>query len=556
MHNQACESCISGYSNEEYLQGKWFVAAILGIMALAAGISLWKAYTCEVIARDGVIYTIMARQWQQDPMSVIRDYDYHPGYPVAILGMHKVMEATGLASRPDSWDLAGQAVSLIAGLVALAGLCVWGCLTFNRWAALIAVLLLGVGKKWGSLSADVISDALAIAFQIWAIVLVLITTRRLADKKGSLTAPAIGAGLCAGLGYLVRPEAFLICVIGAAMATGLWCFRRLEWKRPALAIVLQIASAGLAAAPYFLAIGGFSKKKKLVELMGLSMCGSGSQGMLAMLSPGRNMDEVFLFISPFIESMHTAVAIMLFVWWLSMVIKLIRPGLAPRLARYPERLAGIEMMLYLGVMMVVFVGLYRVHHYLDYRHTMMVAVVLAPVAAQGALVLAGLLGRLGFWFSGKPRGLDGQGRFIYWLRVITVSGGLALAVGIAAHNLWEPLHFGKGVYRQAAMDMAWISPGIAEIVSDSPWVEHYLRQANPQCKVKTIGSYPASAEGIRKLISDREVHYVILPAQRKSRLAPSNDQMLHEGFRPWKEYTASNGDLLRVYMSPGPEAAD
>ena len=357
-----------------------------------------------------------------------------------------------------------------------------------------------------------------------------------------------------GLGFSRWTGGMALLAFSVAMAAGLWCLRRLEWKRPALAIVLLAASAGLAAMPYFLAIGGLSKKKKLAELMGLSFCGTDGSVMLASMPVGKGLEVVFKFTSPFIESMHTIFATMLFVWVAAMVLKRLRPSLASLQAQGPERLAGVAMMLYLGVMLVVLEGLYRVHHYLDYRHTMMVAMVISPLAGQGVLVLAGALARARLWLFGKSPGGDDSHRYARWMKFVAVTGSLALAAGIVGHNLWEPLHYGKGVYRQAMAELAQ-TPGGA-VLSDSPWVDHYLWQASPTREAKIFYSWPASAGEIHKLAIASGVRYVVLPAQRKSRLVPSSELMVREGFRPWKEYVATNGDLLRVYEAPGRGASD
>ena len=73
----------------------------------------------DVIARDGTTYVSMSREWASGSLRVVREYDYHVGYPAVVSLVGRALIAAG---RPDSvatWELAGQMVSLAASVAAM-----------------------------------------------------------------------------------------------------------------------------------------------------------------------------------------------------------------------------------------------------------------------------------------------------------------------------------------------------------------------------------------------------------------------------------------------------
>ena len=57
------------------------VALLVGVLATMLCLRVHRSATQEVIARDGVVYVQMAREWSADPAGVIARYDYHVAIP-------------------------------------------------------------------------------------------------------------------------------------------------------------------------------------------------------------------------------------------------------------------------------------------------------------------------------------------------------------------------------------------------------------------------------------------------------------------------------------------
>ena len=240
---------------------------LLLVLCVCLALRAWVVDHTDVIARDGTVYITMARQWTTAPSEVIRNYDYHVGYPVALLEVHRLLAPLGLGEDLRSWELAGQLVSLIAAAAATVALWLLTGMTWGWRVAWVTALVFSLGRKWVDLGADVLSDSLAVAFEMWAIVLALAALDRL-EKRSPWALPlAAATGLIAGLGYLVRPEALL--PLGLAAAAWLACrFRgRSTWRLTGGAVVLAVAAALFCVLPYALAIGGLTKKKHLSDFV-------------------------------------------------------------------------------------------------------------------------------------------------------------------------------------------------------------------------------------------------------------------------------------------------
>lgn len=518
-----------------------YLGGLLAVLLLLGAVRAWMLSRSEIIARDGMIYTAMAREWTSGPMQVIRGYDYHVGYPVAIVGMHGLLGALGLNGRPGTWDLSGGLVSLTASMVALAGVWRWSVKAYDRRVAIVAVLLPGLGRKWASLGADVLSDALAIAFQIWSLVLVHSMLQRLQGRRWSAVLLAAGAGLCGGLGYLVRPESLLIPSIGVLAALGLQMLRRSRWLVSLVSVATLAGVTLLVSLPYMIAIGGLSKKKDLATLMEeLAFCSGQGMPLASMAASKPSGGFVAKYFAQLFEAMHPLVGVLVVVMLLAMLWRRFRPSPAFDQPKAPSSPARWLMLLYGVPMVPVLLGLYRATGYLSHRHVMMTALVLSPLVGQGLFMLAALV-RSQVW----PK---------RWRSVpITVFAAVFAAVfstAVLGHNLGRPLHYGKGVYRQAALNLAQQAPAGTVILADSRWVSYYVAQVDPQRQVVIKPNLCISAEELKKQAGLEHASCIVLPPARPARLKPTDAELTAAGFHLWKQYIASDQDLLRVVLAP------
>jgi len=517
---------------------RWHLAGLLAMFLFLTAVREWMLWHSEIIARDGMVYTAMAQQWTSHPMQVIRQYDHHAGYPVAIVGMHRLLAVAGLADRPDAWDLAGGLVSLAASAAALVGLWWWAVKAYDRRVAIAAVLLAGVGRKWAALGAEVLSDALAIAFQVWSLVLVHSMLQRLSSRRRSAVLLAAGAGLCGGLGYLVRPESLLIPAVGVVAAAGFQIRRRLRWRLSLASIAALAGAAAIVALPYMIAIGGLSKKKDLLELIE-DVVFSCTQAMPMASVAAASLSDWFAqkYINQIFEAMHPAVAFVVVAWAVAAVWQRIRPTPALEQAKLPSSTAGWLMVLYAVPMMFILLGLRRAHSYLSHRHVMMTALLLTPLGGQGLFVLAGLVR----WLAWRGR------QRVPSLSAVAAVLTAVFAAGILAHNLAYPPHHGKGVYRRAALDLARQTPADAVVMADSKWVPYYVAQVDPQRQVVVEPDLELPAAHLRRQAELRHASYVVLPTGKPSHLTPTDAALAAEGLVLWRQYTASDKKVLRVY---------
>ena len=339
-----------------------YLAGLVAVLVLLGLVRAWVLSHTEIIVRDGMTYTAMARAWTSGPMQVIRGYDYHVGYPVAIVGMHALLKGMGLAERSDSWDVAGGLVSLVASLVAMIAVWRWAAVAYDRWVAILAVLLPGLSRKWSGVGAEVLSDALAIAFQMWSLVLVHDAVRRLLDRRRSAVLLAAGAGLCGGLGYLVRPESLLIPVLGILLILGLQLRRRLSWRLSAMSIAVMVGAAALASLPYMIAIGGLSKKKNLTELLidELARRDGGGVVLASLGMGGLSWSGISKYVGQVFEAMHPLLGFAVLILPVAILCRPVLPRLLREQAKGPSPIAGWLMLLYTVPMMVILLAVQRV----------------------------------------------------------------------------------------------------------------------------------------------------------------------------------------------------
>jgi hypothetical protein len=56
----------------------------------------------NLIAKDGIRYLTMAKQWSVGPVDVIRRNDFHVGYSVAVVGVHNLLTSIGFPKDDSS----------------------------------------------------------------------------------------------------------------------------------------------------------------------------------------------------------------------------------------------------------------------------------------------------------------------------------------------------------------------------------------------------------------------------------------------------------------------
>ena len=479
-------------------------AILVGLLVLVAcsAARVWLIQHTVVIAKDGTVYIDMAeafdRTWA-DPdahlSDVVRDYDYHPGYPAAVAAVNRLVGRCLSSDPAEAWDLAGQWTSFAAGV--LGTLAVWclGGVLFGWPTAWIGTLLFGLSRKWSTLGADVLSDALAVCLGLWALVLAVVVVRRLGRGGGWTALLAAACGLLAGAGYLVRPEIALV----AAVAVLAWIIQAVQGRAKWGPTLAAAAAAGLAtfnvALPYMLSIGKLTGKKSFTLIVpgavlaaaivaiaaigrwkgrrvavwafgaGLGLAAIGAVcfaaatewGVLTWLPKG-----LFEWLTELQAATHAIIAATAVVGLIALLLRPFWSDLAADPLVPPLRPGATVLLVCLqACLLVVLLALYRQAGYISDRHLMLSAAVFAPLASVGASAAAALVVRVGrdLHLPTFPRA--------------TVVVIVLVAAAFTAARTLRPLHDDHGTYRQAAVFVAErAAPG--EIVwANSSYISHY-----------------------------------------------------------------------------------
>jgi hypothetical protein len=518
--------------------------AALAVLLLTAGalrgVLIARA---EVIARDGTRYTQMARQWPIDPRGVINDNDYHVGYPALVAAAHR-------AARPwlpeglEGWHLAGQAVSLLAGLAAVGAMYLLAIRVIGWPAGWMSTLLWAVGRKWAALGADVLSDAASVAFQLWALLLGVWVLARLRRRRwhGGL-ALAFAAGTLGGAGYLVRPDALASVLVVLILLAALAVRHRDKIGRCALAGVCCLVGTALAAGPYMIAIGGISRKKSLSDIVHAVPAG-GSFVPAGLLTSG----DYFVLrqmVNMLFEAMHPAVGFLALIYLVSRALGRLRrpPAIArpPRLGRDGRWLLPACLLVYA----LMAGGLYLNVGYLSHRHVMALGSILSPLAGGGLMVLAG-------WLAlAIRRSTPRDHRRIAW----TLLAVIAAAV-VALHSI-DPPHEGKAYHRRAGV---WLRqhrpPELPFLLTDSPWALHYSQWPGHQ-----LGDHESTSKAVLALAADRQATHVVIDRRSIAKAMPQLPIALQDaGYIPIREFPSvrrpeRRGLLVFARSHPGRESA-
>ncbi len=504
------------------------------VLLVCAGLRVWLIRHTEVIAKDGLVYIEMARAWSADPLAVARDYSYHIGYPVSMVGCHRALTALGGPADPPGWELSGQIISLLAGLAAMIAVWLFAGMVFDWRVAWVTALVFGVGRKWAALSADVLSDALAVCLQMWALVLALAAVTWLGRRSKRALVLAAGVGLCSGAGYLVRPEALLVPVLAAVLWLACQLRTRASWRLTLASMGVALLTTAACAAPYVAAIGGLTHKKNLRDILALHVAGGGGPGRAGVaLLP---LAATCKFLSQLTEAMHPAVATLAGLWlaaWIGM--RVLRLRLPPAGSVSPRWPGAVVMVAAAAILAPLWINFHTKVGYLSHRHVMFLAAVLSPLAGAGALLLAECVRALA-----KAAGL----RLAAGAVIGLVVGGTA--VGLIVHSL-RPLHAGKGYLREAGKYVGSISGPDDFLLTDSARVIYYA-----QVKGHRLYHTEISRQALLRHVPPPGpgVTYVAISNAELSRAPGLRDWLDQPAFVPLREFVRpgqAGTDRIRVY---------
>lgn len=418
------------------------ILVLLIILAVCAGVRIWLIHHMEAMASDGVVYVSAAQSWKADPVSTMRNQDIHPGYSATISWAYDVLGAFGRPPGALRWELAGQITALAASIAALAALWVFAGLAFDWRIAWIATLLFGLGRKWAELGADVLTDPLALCFEMWAVVLALLAARQLKQGRTRAVGLAAAAGACMAAAYIVRPEGFLVYVPAAALWLAYAARRKATWR---LALANSAAALAVLLAlslPYMITIGTFTKRWPIEEYLKLT---SAQAPFLACAATGwaGKAGAILQIVPKLMERMHPVLAVAACVWLLTWV--LVRRGvkLPSRIQIFPNYPAAFLMVGW-AITFTPFVIVRNLRHTMSGRYMLLQAALLAPLAAAGVMIVVQ-------WVVIIMQRVTARLELVR--RLATAAIVAATAAGLALHSL-RPIHEGDAYLRQAGLWLA------------------------------------------------------------------------------------------------------
>jgi hypothetical protein len=312
----------------------------------------------------------------------------------------------------------------------------------------LTVGFLILGRKFASLNAMHLTDFLALSFQIWGLVSAVAAGRLM--KRGSRWAILLAAatGMAGGLGYLVRPEAAAVGLIGGAI----WIGTALWWrKRIGMAAIMTTTGLAVAIActlPYMFAIGGISRKQHVVlftpgsnvvwqppatTVPGHGIATSTTQAAPAEAPPtkwARTRQTAKIILIKFAAAIHPVLAAAMALWVALWLVSRLKPFRGLRSCIDCPNRTGVGIMLLTAVIILTPVILrYLTTDAISYRYLLLLVCVSAGLAGAGLAAIGRMLraaaARIGLSES---------------VQVVTVSLATVLVgAAMAAHTL-RPLH--------------------------------------------------------------------------------------------------------------------
>ena len=435
---------------------------ILAVLVVCTVVRVWLVRRAEVIAKDSVVYVRLANLWSSDPSAYLRTAKIHPGYPAAMVWTGSVIGDLGLAPEGDEMELAGRIVSLVAGLAALVAVWAFAGLAFNWRIAWISALLFGLGKKWTQVNVEVLTDSLAICFQMWAVVLAILALESLKRKSKAAVGWAAAVGALAAGGYFVRPEALVLAPVAAALWL-VWLIRPGgSWRLTLAAVGVMALTAAAISLPYMLAIGRFTVRKDISDFVALAGVNARAGGVLAVAAMPHAgiLSLVVRFVAQLFEAIHPVLGFMACFWAFVWLCRFFVPFAFMKAVPSPRPAAVFIPAAWAAVFFLPLFAHALRHDVLSHRYLMLAAAMLCPLAGAAVTVV-------GQWAAM----LTAKGKWPVSQRAAACTLTVVLASAMAAHAM-RPPHEGKEYYKQAGLFIRGIAGPNDYVVGDLR-VVHY-----------------------------------------------------------------------------------
>ncbi|WP_435010144.1 ArnT family glycosyltransferase [Tundrisphaera lichenicola] len=377
------------------------IARVFLLMALVAALLGWTAKNTAILFADGLRYIDQARRLDTGPTldGLFRSID-HPAYPLAIAGMHRVLGG----STPIDWQHAGQAASILAGILLVIPLYLVAAEMFGGSAAWLAVVFSFLVPLTGHVFSDTLSESLFLLFftmGVWT------SLRFLREGTFGWLPPTVGF---AALAYWVRPEGLLLpaAMVATLGIIPLMSATRLHWPRWWAAVAFLVIGPACLIAPIIASKGGLSTKPAVGRVLGTAP----KSASLAVerqrpLDPDQSTAKTYL----------QATRAMAFAVRDAVTIPLLPLALLGLIFSWPPGERSRPWVFLATVMIAWALAMIRLHATSGYctpRHSMILAFPLIASAAFGLIRLMGMVSIPGTWV-GRDDGRYTAGPLIWGL---------------------------------------------------------------------------------------------------------------------------------------------
>ncbi|MCI0684055.1 MAG: glycosyltransferase family 39 protein [Gemmataceae bacterium] len=447
---------------------------LLLLVCLVVPLRAWLLYNTEVMARDSVGYIRYALRFEEKSYGeVLRSFDQHPGYPIAIWLTSLPLRAWA-GTTPDVMQWSAQLASSLAAVLLLVPMFYLGKALWDARVGFGAALLFQFLPMSGHHLSDGMSESLfvllvaaALLCGIWAL-----QTRRL------FWFAACGAG--SGLAYLTRPEG---AVVLAAVGLTLAAFQiRVSWREPWTRWIAEcaclIVPALLVGSLYVMATGCLTNKpsiQRMAEFAAASFGPAGNHPHLPGLWAQLWADSFVDITSPLARLVLGARALITEVGYALHYLGCIPLAVAvfwKRRALCADR-AAWAMAGYVGLHAAALLMLARSAGYLSDRHLMPIVMLLCFPTMIGIL-------ELGRWIAAwQTRGTTGPGvqRNESWHSASWAAMALlALLVIACLPKTGQRLHGNRAGNRAAGL---WLAERLHDgdlVLDDHDWTRYYSGQ--------------------------------------------------------------------------------
>lgn len=397
------------------------VSNLLTLLTIALSTGIYLIGTTAVISKDGITFIEYAKNFEISPTKTMFQQEQHPGYPVMILGIHKIAGFLSESQSVFSWIYSAQSITLLFRILSIIVLYFIGRELVGARSSFLALLILVLLPKPAHYGSDALSDWPHIFFLAAGILLLM---RGAISKKWWLFG---FAGLASGTGYLIRPECIQVIVYGILwlMLQLFWSKRVMSKSKTTLALVLLLIGFFVLAGSYMKLKGKVFPKKSLVQLQPQVVP---ETTYIADIAPPDIAEAFGKMLKNISETL---------MWFFVPAFLIGIYKLFKKQNWYnPEQFFILNIV---GLNIVLMVLLYCKHDYMSCRHTLPLVVFTLFYAPAGLYVLAELLD--------KKLHKKENSKLGFFILIV-------LGIAICSPKLLRPLHQDKLIFRKAAQWLA------------------------------------------------------------------------------------------------------